>query len=470
MTDPTIPQPFGQPCHVGIVGAGFTGSLCAVHLLHRLPPGSRVTLLDRTGSFGPGLAYGTANAEHLLNVRAANMSAFPDAPGDFVLWLWRTDPSQSEGGPERGGAIPPSGHAFVARGVYGRYVSETLSVAAKEAAARGVELVMLGRDVADLRETDTAARLTLAGGGSLNVDSAVLCIGNFPPELPVSGAGHVESPRIVRDPWNQTDLDRIGPDEHVLIIGTGLTMADMLLALDERGHRGPVTALSRRGLLPTVHAPTVPGRMDLDAAPRTARGLMRWIRAAIAEGQPWRSVIDALRPATARIWRDLPQAERRRFLRHARPYWEVHRHRLAPQVDAAIRAAVESGRLTIQAGRILALDADGTGVRLTIRHRGGTLDRIDAHRLINCSGPQADYARSNDPLVRRLLDRGLVRPDPLGLGLEVDDDLALVGADGPSPRLYALGPATKGAFWEITAVPDIRSQVAAFAARLAGQS
>lgn len=459
-----FPAESGAPLRIAIVGAGFTGSLCAVHLLRRLPPGSRVSLLDRTGRFGPGLAYGTANAEHLLNVRAANMSAFPNAPGDFVMWLWR------RGLPDQpGGGVPPSGHAFVARGVYGRYVSETLEEASTEAERRGVLLEPLGFDVIDLWEDADGVRLRLSGGTVLSADAAVLCVGNFPPELPVAEGTVPDSPRVIRDPWDQAALDRIGAEDAVLVIGTGLTMADMLLALDERGHRGPVVALSRRGLMPTVHAPTVPGRMDLDAAPRTARGLLRWVRGAVRHGQDWRAVVDALRPATARIWRALPMAERRRFLRHVRPYWEVHRHRLAPEVDACLRAARASGRLTVRAGRILALDADGHGVRLTVRNRGGIVDRIDAGWLINCSGPQADYARVRDPLVRRLLDRGIVHPDPLGLGLEVDDSLALVGPEGPSRRLFALGPPTKGAFWEITAVPDIRTQVADFAAWLAGQ-
>lgn len=454
----------GKAAHVAVIGAGFTGSLCAVHLLRGLPPGSRVSLLDRTGRFGPGLAYGTANAEHLLNVRAANMSAFPDAPGDFVLWLWRRDPLG-----DAGGSVPPSGHAFVPRGVYGRYVSETLQEASADAAARGVRLDMLGHDVADLWEDADGIRLRLSAGTVMAADAAVLCVGNFPPELPVAEGTVPESPRVIRDPWDQAALDRIGADDPVLVIGTGLTMADMLLALDGRGYRGPVTALSRRGLMPTVHAPTVAGRMDLDAAPRTALGLLRWIRGAVREGQAWRAVIDALRPATTAIWRALPPVEKRRFLRHARPYWEVHRHRLAPEVEARIRVARGTGRLTLRAGRILALHADGSGVRLIVRNRGGGTERIDTGWLINCSGPQADYARVRDPLVRRLLDRGIVHPDPLGLGLEVDGDLALVGASGPSRRLFALGPPTKGAFWEITAVPDIRTQVAGFAAWLAGQ-
>ncbi len=454
----------GKPVHVAIIGAGFTGSLCAVHLLRRLPPGSRVSLIDRTGRFGPGLAYGTSNAAHLLNVRAANMSAFPDVPGDFVLWLWRRDL------PGLGHAdIPPSGHAFVPRGVYGRYVAETLSEARVAAATRGVRLDLLGQDVTDLWESEAGARLLFAEGGELEADAVVLCVGNFPPELPVADGSACDGPRVIRDPWDQPALDRIGADDPVIVIGTGLTMADMLLALDGRGHRGPVTALSRRGLLPAEHAQTVPGRMDLDAAPRTALGLLRWVRGAIRDGQPWRAVIDALRPATAAIWRDLPPVERRRFLRHARPYWEVHRHRLAPEVAARIAAARGSGRLTVRAGRIQALHADARGVRLTVRDRAGGVGRLDADWLINCSGPQADYARVRDPLVRRLLDRGIVHPDPLGLGLEVDGNLALVGAAGPSRRLFALGPPTKGAFWEITAVPDIRTQVAEFAAWLAGQ-
>ncbi|MBC7987329.1 MAG: FAD-dependent oxidoreductase, partial [Sphingomonadaceae bacterium] len=155
------------------------------------------------------------------------------------------------------------------------------------------------------------------------------------------------------------------------------------------------------------------------------------------------------------------RAERTRFVRHLRPFWDVHRHRLAPDVAAAIDALRDSGRLDVIAGKILEATPDGDGhIALAWRPRGEErIARTTIRRIVNCTGPQGDVTRSREPIVAKLLARGLIRPDPMRLGIEVDARLRAVGGDGrPHPRLYAIGPMTRGAFWEIVAVPDLREQ------------
>jgi len=46
--------------------------------------------------------------------------------------------------------------------------------------------------------------------------------------------------------------------------------------------------------------------------------------------------MDGLRPHWDMLWRRLPEHEQRRFLQHVARYWEVHRHRMAPQVAATV--------------------------------------------------------------------------------------------------------------------------------------
>jgi uncharacterized NAD(P)/FAD-binding protein YdhS len=60
-----------------------------------------------------------------------------------------------------------------------------------------------------------------------------------------------------------------------------------------------------------------------------------------------------------------------------------------------------------------------------------------------------------------MLDDRLVRPDQLGIGLDVDQ------RSRAGDKLWALGPLTKGRYWEIVAVPDIREQAAAVAEDIA---
>ena len=154
--------------------------------------------------------------------------------------------------------------------------------------------------------------------------------------------------------------------------------------------------------------------------------------------------------------------ERSRFLRHVRPYWEVHRHRSAPQPSAAIRGAIDEGRLSVSAGRITRFLEDETGVDVLFRPRGSArTTAVRVERVVNCTGPAADLRQVREPLMEDLYARGLARRDPLSLGLETADDFALLDAHHkPSKVLYMVGPMLKGKYWEATAVPELRVHAA----------
>jgi uncharacterized NAD(P)/FAD-binding protein YdhS len=205
--------------------------------------------------------------------------------------------------------------------------------------------------------------------------------------------------------------------------------------------------------------------------PLNARGLLHTVRRRIRteRANGWQSVIDALRPVTQELWRRAPHTERARFLRHLRARWDVHRHRLAPEVAAQIERAVAAGQLHFHAGRVAACEVADDCLIVHMRPRASSeLAIFQAQYVINCTGPATDYRHIDDPLVRSLLARDLIRPDPLRLGLDVDHDHRVLACDGtPSPRLYAAGSVTKGAAWETTAVPDLRVQVETLARHLA---
>jgi uncharacterized NAD(P)/FAD-binding protein YdhS len=445
------------PFSVAVIGAGFSGALLTVHLLHRCRPDDRVYLIERRAGFGRGLAYSTNNQQHLLNVRAGNMSAFLDRPEHFTEWLRQH--AESLGEP------PPGADAFVSRRLYGTYV-RSLLCDELWAGGKGRNLFLVPDQAVAVNDDAEGVSLTVAGGRCYRVDALVLAAGNLPP-AESRGA-------YFGDPWDPRAVQGIGRRDPVLLIGTGLTMIDIVQSLLANGHQGAVQAVSRRGLLPQVHAPTRALEIAVDQLPRTtsAARLTRWLREAVrsaeAEGHGWRAVIDGLRPHTQDLWRRLPIEERRRFLRHLRPWWDVHRHRMAPAVAAQVHAAIARGQLTIGRGRVVEITPAETSVTVSLRRRGAAaVETVEVARAINCSGPASNYGACRDPLIGDLLARRFARPDPLGLGLEVSEQGALLNGDGrPSRRLFALGPVTRGTFWEIVAVPDIRLHCARLANHL----
>ena len=454
---------------IAVVGAGFSGTLLALHLMRQCSPDVRIVLAERNEQFGRGAAYSTGNSSHLLNVPASKMSAFQSRPDDFIDWLRSLPPEECEG-------VEPSPTTFVPRSLFGRYIQDLMTSEMKATVHCG-RLDLMQSDITDIDAPAGGLTLTLADGTALPVDRAVLAIGNFPPSPPpVADPGFYDTTAYRPDPWAADLLEGLDAAAPVLLIGTGLTMIDTVVSLLDRGHKGPIIAVSRRGLVPHNHlkGPSATGLPETEQLPTRVNALARFLRTrsleASAAGGCWQAVIDELRPLTTDLWQTMTVADRARFLRHLRPWWDTHRHRISGPVAARIAQARESGLLTILAGRIRRYAVDDNGmVEVSYLPRfKEALATVRAVRIINCAGPESDFGRIRDPLVRRLLDKGLVRPDALSLGLDVTQNCALLDRDGAiSRRLFAVGPVTKGMFWEMTAVPDIRQQAEFVAGQLA---
>lgn len=435
-------DPARRPPTVAVIGGGFSGLLTAIHLLHG-DPGVVVRLVERAPRFGRGRAYGTSQADHLLNVRAANMSAFPDQPAHFVEWL----ESECEGaGPD----------AFVSRARYGDYLQALMREEIVDPGAAG-RLLLEADEAVALHAEGGRWRVELALGRSFMADACILAVGLLPPALlPGADDSVAGSPAYVAEPWRMDP--ETAPEGQVLLLGSGLTMVDTALSLAGAGRR--LLAMSRHGLISRSHGAVKP-TLAPDGGFDTPRQALRTLRDH-AQAVGWREAVDSIRPITADVWRGWPAAERRRFLRHARPWWEVHRHRMAPQVAARVAGLTASGDLTVSAGRLEHLTWDGEAFHARIRGRGETKPhdwRFDL--VVNCTGPRGDPETATGGLLADLRRRRMIRRDPLGLGLDVTDDLRVVGADGrPTPGLYAVGPMARAAVWEALAVPDLRNHTA----------
>jgi uncharacterized NAD(P)/FAD-binding protein YdhS len=460
--NPTSEQ-LEAPCFsVAIIGGGFTGAVLAAQLLRhdRLP--ASVALIERKPSVGRGVAYGTQFPGHLLNVRAKDMSAYSDVPGHFLHWYGRTcDPFVDA-------------CDFLPRHLYGLYVSSTLEEQIKEHPDR--LRCVRGEAVALLRRAGVT-EILLRSGQTLQAEKVVLALGNFPPsDLCLPGKAE-NSTRYVSNPWSSPDIVNPGRDEDVLLIGSGLTAIDVAMELRDRGSAGTVHLLSRRGLLPQAHRTVNPLPPCWNSSfPKTTRHLLRFIRhksrIAQEQGSDWRAVIDSLRPVSHDIWLSLPQQEKERFLRHLRPYWEVHRHRIAPAIEEWMNSEYQRGRIQVHAGRITNYCEDPSSVHVDYHsRRDGSIARLRVGLVINCTGPETNPLRVPSLLLTNLIATGMVRPDSLALGLDVAEDGALIGTNGiASDFLYAAGPARKGQSWESTAVPEIRMQVEELARVLQSRS
>jgi uncharacterized NAD(P)/FAD-binding protein YdhS len=443
---------------VAIVGGGFSGTITAIQLRRRLQPEQDILLIERSGEFARGLAYADTGAAHLLNVRAANMSAFPDDPGHFERWLEGADAGED--------VLCTDAGQFATRRLYGRYLQATLRAEQE----KGGTVRLIRDEVTSLaRAPEGGWGLDCASGRRIVARGVVLASGNLPMSRPCNGIVH-------HNPWPAAALEGLKPDQPVLIVGTGLTMVDIALALKSRGFTGPVIALSRRGLLPRSHAP-IPQRWptpDFTPAERASatlllRAVRAQIRAAEAQDIGWRAVIDSLRPITAELWRGLPFAEQSRFLRHARAYWDIHRHRMPAPAAAKLQALRESGELRIIRGRVQNIDCWPNGAEARILNKAtGKAETLAVQRVIHATGLQGQ--RLDTGLLAGLIEHGLAMLDAHGFGLGVDQSLAVLDGNGqPHADLWALGPLVRGVFWECIAVPDIRVQANTLGAEIAAQ-
>ncbi|WP_053268801.1 FAD/NAD(P)-binding protein [Pseudomonas chlororaphis] len=454
-----------------IVGGGLSGALLAAQLL-RLPGRRQVRVIEPRSELGRGEAYSAVELGHTLNGNAARMSVDPDNADDLTQWL--SDYLAGGGWPESEQQPVPVSELFAPRGIFGLYVQQRLAEAQAIGALQGSTVTHVRAEAVDLQADAEGAWLTLDDGQRLRGAFAVLATGMFPaartPQTESSGLN-----AAALDPWDVSAMSRLDPQATVLIIGSGLTMVDAVVSLEQAGHRGPIEVFSRHGLLPHVRRQP-PAWVDFlaeDPSIRTPRQLLhelrRQCRQALADGVDWQAPLDTVRAHIGRLWSQATDGQRRQFVRHVRPWWESHHHRSPPLSAELVARLHGEGRLRIHAASFKGLEPSANGrLAIGIRRRGETQTTwVAGDALINSSGIEYDWRRVARPLPQQLLARGLIQPGPLALGIRADAGGAVVDAQGQvASRLFAMGPPLRGMWWESTAVTDVASQAKALAARL----
>lgn len=458
---------------IAVIGGGYAGTAFAIHLSRAASSPREIVVVEPRERVGGGLAYSSTDPDHRLNAADVIHLLYPDDDLHFRRWLESTG---------RLAADPEAWYAderlYPRRGDFGAYLTDQFAAHAKSNPS-GSTLVHRRTAAADIELRDGVFFIDLADGASIEADRCVIALGREMAAAPLPGLTRQRADgRLIDEPLAPGALSVLDRDAEILIVGTGLTAADVTVSLLRRGHRGPIACLSRRGLRPHTQSPASAScplweRMAVQpppfvakyGLPETARTLMRIVcedaRDRQARGEAWHGAIDDVRDAAGEIWRTLTTEQKRCFLRHVRPYYDSHRFRIPPQTLDILRSAEQRGQLTFHAGRVVGAELGADGLKVSIRPRGESAARAGNYdAIVSCAGFSSRIEAWRNPFVRSCLRRGLARPSDLGRSLDAAADGRVISAGGaPDAELYALGSTVLDRFGETPAAIFILRQI-----------
>lgn len=454
---------------VAIVGGGLTGAAVALDLCNSWqgePEALDIVVYEPRAEIGRGLAYDTADGAHRVNVPVGKMSLHPDDEHAFERWFFETGEDRADPA-----ALAEDGRHYPRREAFGRYVHAQLLPSLRSGRVRHVR-----QRVDQIAFESGHYVISAADGGVRNADILVVATSHPPPSPPAQLAVLAGDPRFVADPTRPDALAGIGRDDRVLVVGSGLTAADVIASLDAGGHAGPVTVFSRRGLRSRGHAREIQapyGDFVTDPA-RSVSALVRRVRAevraAAAVGIPWQAVFDALRVQGGEIWRALPLVERQRFVRHLRPFWDVHRFRVAPQIKAVADRLEAEGRIRFLAASLEGVACSGPSQPIRVRlkrRRDGTILHCEHDAVVVTTGPGHRSIIAQQPYLRSLNNLGLLHLDDTRLGIACSENARALDMRGtPVPGLYVAGPLARGTFGELMGLPQVTEHAALVASEI----
>jgi uncharacterized NAD(P)/FAD-binding protein YdhS len=444
---------------IAIIGGGLSGSLVAINLMRLSKKQLSISLFEKNmGQMNRGVAYSSALPYQLLNVPVKDMSLFGDMPGHFMDWL------QLSG-------YEYKGDDFAPRDVYGHYIADTFSA---ETLKTAHHLAIIPAEVKSVTHKDGMYSLTTHKNETFVANKVVLCTGNFPPgDIPGLPQDVKKVKSYVGHPWGGFYISTVNSKEDILMVGSGLTMIDMVLSLNQKGHKGKITVISRRGMLPLPHGDALDYNLSrVPSGDLSVSQLMDWVKDEIAkaekQGKNWRSVANAVRDHIPQLWRGLSLEEKRRFMRHLRPFWEIHRHRMPAESLDILNRMKQEGRLELIAGRINGAEVRGETTTVKYRCRNSKDEKqITVNRIINCTGPETEYRKMGSSLYQSLVENKLAQPDVLALGLKANADGFVIDETGNvNTDMALIGPPAKGVLWECTALREIRQQAALVAEKM----
>jgi uncharacterized NAD(P)/FAD-binding protein YdhS len=436
-----------------IIGGGFSGTLTAIQLSRLADSDLQIFLVNTKYPVAKGIAYSTSLDVHLLNVRASRMSAFHDEPNHFVKWL-QTQKAFSNID------IEELKLQFIPRKTYGNYLSELLK---NEIKARN-RIKIIEDEVIDLVKDDDQHIIVLRNHFPLMADKIVLATGNHLPGYPFPyKSDFIHSHFYIHDPWQTNLFPENSPKENVLLVGSGLTMVDIFLTACKANFKGKLIVVSRNGLLPAPHS--LPGKFlfdegfknkDLDQLYFIVKRNLH--RAFTGDGS-FDEALDVIRKNIHSLWKNFSFDDQKIFLRHLRSYWNIVRHRIPESIHTELMSAVKKGTVEIISGRITETNYEKEKALITIQTKKREEKRLVVSKVINCTGPQLDFSKIQNPFISNLIHRKLVALHPLRLGIRADEEFKVIQPNGrASEYLFVIGSALTGELWESIAINELRQQ------------
>lgn len=434
---------------IAIIGAGFSGILLGCQLVLKSSKPFQLIFIEKDPHFAKGIAYRSKSPFHFLNVKAANMSAFPDDLSHFLEWLhnykdlWQPlHPSFSQ--------LEITKDDYLPRMIYGRYLQWLWDEILLN--NKNVQITFINKEVTKI-DNDSAS---FSDGTCIHADAFILACG-----VPDNKSFSIQHDHFTQNIWNphtssillKDDLKFLPLETHIAIIGSGLTMLDALATLEEKNYCGAISVVSNEGKLPEMHRELNPHPPQfIHSIPKTALELLSaihsGIREALKQGYDWRYVIDEFRPHTQKIWQSLSKDQKETLL-PLLPIWNRHRHRMPLHYAKLLERIKKNHSFQHIAGSIQKIVPRDDGLTLFLKDR-----TIEADYVFNCSGPEMHLAKNRSPLFHHLLENGMMQPDEVDLGARVDENDSLIGKAQGS--LFALGQLLFGTKLEITAVPELR--------------
>ena len=450
-----------------IVGGGAAGLILLANTFEKATSPLSIAMINTGYPTGKGIAYSTKNSNHLLNVRVSRMSAFTSDANHFTNWIL-SKPEYRDYHHEN------LGERFVARKIYGEYL-EDLYQSLVKSENKNIQFDLIIDEVIDIKKTDNGFDIKLKNHESIDGKKVVLCTGNQPP-ISLPGISNLKSSnKVFINPWDDRAVENIDPNQPVFIVGAGLTMVDTVVSLIDQGFKNKIIVVSKHGAIPMAHPVTRVSVPHPEKAPASDiheiySELKSKIRSAIDHTEWHEPVLEAVRPFTQKIWQELPIEQKNRFLRHINHRWAKLRHRLPHKVHDFIQSLIDSNQIELYAGKLE--DVQDNGTDLTIRFFDKSTESsstIKAQRIINCIGPEGDFHKVENPLLKNMLTSGLIAKDPLSLGFNATGKGEIINKDGEVvPNLFTIGSGLRGILWESTAIPELRVQAHEMANKVLG--
>mgnify|MGYP000153170678 CR=1 FL=1 len=455
---------------LGIIGAGFTGTMTAVQLIEKSRSPIEITLIYEGESLNKGIAFNPYSEKHLLNVITGRMSAYPDKPNHFLDWTMRRTSFKNQ---DRAFIE----NSFLPRKLYGEYISDIWKEAKKKAKNKKIKLTVLNRSVKDLDISENEVSICFDNNSIKIVDDCIIATGNHLPSNPIiKNINFYSSKNYFRNPWDIKSVKNIKNELPILIIGNGLTMVDTVFGCLENGFKGKIFSISSHGFNILSHRYNGPKYSKLIeelgdniSLYELVKLLNKHIKTAKKLGISPEPIIDSLRPYTQKIWTSFSAKEKSLFISRLRHLWGVARHRIPLDSSYKIQNLRLSGKLHINSGKIIDFIQKPNFISAKyFNKKTGNIETINVSRIINCTGPETNLLKIDGCFLKGCLLKDILFQDELRLGISTDiKTFKVIKKDGkPHVNLFTLGSNLKGELWESTAVNELRIQAEQLAEKL----